>query len=111
MKVVIGRSNAALTVSPELQKKLVIGKSNAALTVSIEFQKMLLLYQIALLLELPKKDRLLFLAGLSQLFLSLVAKIASEVRRVDNPIVSPITETVCQPIVKTGPPNRLERIN
>ncbi len=85
--------------------KLVMASSDAALTVSKELQKMLLQYRIAFLLSLPKKERLLFLLGLNQLLLSCMAQIASEVPRTDPPAVSLIVETVCRPIVRTGPPS------
>ena len=85
--------------------KLVMASSDAALTVSKELQKMLLQYRIAFLLSLPKKERLLFLLGLNQLLLSCMAQIASEVPRTDTPAVSLIMETVCRPIVRTGPPS------
>ena len=65
--------------------KLVMASSDAALTVSKELQKMLLQYRIAFLLSLPKKERLLFLLGLNQLLLSCMAQIASEVPRTDGP--------------------------
>ena len=84
--------------------KIVVGSSTAALTVSNELQKLILQYRILFQLSLPKKARLLFLAGLIRQLVNRAAEIAAEVPRIDNPVVSPATKTVCHPIVKTGPP-------
>ena len=85
--------------------KLVIGRFNAALTISVELRKILLLQRVAILLSLPKRTRLLFLTGLIRLFFCQVAQIAAVITPSDKkPAVRTILETVCQPIVKTGPP-------
>ncbi len=91
--------------------KFVVGRSNAALTVSAELQKILLLHRVAFLLSLPQKDRLFFLAGLLRLALSRVAQITASITQSEEPVVRTILETVCKPIVKTGPPIAASHIN
>ena len=84
--------------------KIVVGSSTAALTVSNELQKLILQYRILFQLSLPKKARLLFLAGLIRQLVNRAEQIAAEFPRTDNPVVSAVTKTVCHPIVETGPP-------
>ncbi len=91
--------------------KFVVGRSNAALTVSAELQKILLMHRVAFLLSLPQKDRLFFLAGLLRLALSRVAQITALITRSEEPVVRTILETVCKPIIKTGPPTLVAQPN
>ena len=84
--------------------KIVIGRSDAALTISAELRKMLILHRVALLLSLPKRARLFFLADLIRLFLSRVAQLTAVILQDKEADCKSILETVCQPIVKTGPP-------
>ena len=86
--------------------KLVIGRSNAALTVSAELKKIVLLYCdcVAYLLSLPKRSSLFFLTELYQLILSWTALLAAIIAWTGEPLAKMILETVCQPIMKIGPP-------
>ena len=87
-----------------IKMKCIIGRSNAALTLSVELQRILLLHRVALLLSLPKRTKLFFLSGLIRLALSRIAQIVVIISRAVEATVRTILETVCQPIVKTGPP-------
>ncbi len=91
--------------------KIVIGRSNAALTISTELRKILLLYRVTLLLSLPKRTRLFFLAGLIRQYFSLATQITVVIRQDKEPDFRSILETVCQPIMKTGPPALIAQPN
>ena len=91
--------------------KIVIGRFNAVLTISAELKKMLLLYRGAFLLSLPKRTRLFFLVGLVRQYLSLATQITVVIRQDKDPDCRSVLETVCQPIVKTGPPLTAVHIN
>ena len=84
--------------------KSVATRFNAALTVSAELKKIVLLYWVAYLLSLPKKSSLFFLTELYQLILSWPALLAAIIAWTEEPLARMILETVCQPIMKTGPP-------
>ena len=84
--------------------KSVATRFNAALTVSAELTKIVLLYRVAFLLSLPKRASLFFLSELSQLILSWTALLAAIIAWTGEPLAKMILETVCQPIMKIGPP-------
>lgn len=91
--------------------KINITCHNASITISCTLRKLVESFKVALLLAMPKKNRLAFLTGLAQLILNTVSQVLSIIRRVTATTVSTILTIIASTIVKTGPPDRLERIN
>ena len=84
----------------------VIVDRSSGLTISAELQNVLL-YRVDIVLTQPERGRLSFLAGLIQLALSQVAIATAVSPRTEVAPCSNLLETVCKPIVKTGPPGTI----
>jgi hypothetical protein len=82
-----------------------VGNRNAAVTISAEIRKIVIQYRLALLLSMPKKEKFLFLTGLSCLLVNRIREVSATIETFYQPVAAcTVISTVCRAIVKTGPP-------